>query len=209
MADDLVTGPKGRGRPRDPAVEKAILRATLARLVSDGYARMTIGDIAADAGVTRPTVYRRWADKHDLVVDALDFSLQQEQVEHPAGEIGQLPPEEALTEALRRIVPPGVRERGLGLIGNVMAEAKHNPGLLKLVQQHLIVPQLRVFVETLQCLQKQGHIRAGLNLDVIADLCLGSYFATYLRTGELDPALPDRVVGALWAMIAVGDAVSH
>jgi hypothetical protein len=29
--------------------------------------------IAADAGVTRPTLYRRWKNKLDLVVDALDY----------------------------------------------------------------------------------------------------------------------------------------
>lgn len=39
----------------------------------DGYSPMTIGDIVADANVTRPTLYRRWKNKLDLVVDALDY----------------------------------------------------------------------------------------------------------------------------------------
>ena len=57
------------GRPRDAALDEAIILATRERLVRDGYSRMTIGDIAADANVSRPTLYRRWATKFDLVVD--------------------------------------------------------------------------------------------------------------------------------------------
>jgi AcrR family transcriptional regulator len=36
----------------------------------------TIADIAADAGVSRPTTYRRWSDKLQLVSDALDHGLK-------------------------------------------------------------------------------------------------------------------------------------
>ncbi len=42
------------GRPRNPALDEAIILATRARLVQDGYSRMTLGDIAADAGVSLP-----------------------------------------------------------------------------------------------------------------------------------------------------------
>ncbi|WP_256966769.1 TetR/AcrR family transcriptional regulator [Streptomyces caniscabiei] len=57
---DAEVPPAAAGRPRDPAIEEAIIRATRRRLATDGYSSMTIGDIVADAGVTRPTVYRRW-----------------------------------------------------------------------------------------------------------------------------------------------------
>ena len=53
-------GPRPGGRPRDAALDEAIILATRARLVRDGYSQMTIGDIAADAKVSRPTLYRRW-----------------------------------------------------------------------------------------------------------------------------------------------------
>jgi AcrR family transcriptional regulator len=72
-----VTGETARGgRPRDPAIDEAIIVATRARLVRDGYSRMTLGDIAADAGVSRPTLYRRWGSKFELVTDALDYGFR-------------------------------------------------------------------------------------------------------------------------------------
>src|ERR1700753_3530457 len=66
------------GRPRDSALDEAIILATRERLVKGGYSRMTIGDIAADANVTRPTLYRRWKNKLGLVVDALDYGFRRQ-----------------------------------------------------------------------------------------------------------------------------------
>jgi AcrR family transcriptional regulator len=183
-------------------VEEAILRATVNRLVSDGYSRMTIGDIAADAGVTRPTVYRRWANKHDLVVGALDFNYQEERERKPVGPIEELPPVEALKKALRYADPLGPAARGASVIGNVLAEVKHNPGLLELVRRHAVAPRVRLLTDTLLRLHEQGALRPDLDLDVIADMMIGSYYASYIRTGDLDAGLPGRVVDVLWPLIA-------
>ena len=64
------------GRPRDAALDVAILEATRRHLVSRGYSQLTIAEVAADAGVSRPTIYRRWRTKFDLVSDALDYGLR-------------------------------------------------------------------------------------------------------------------------------------
>src|SRR5436309_15618478 len=99
-----TAGSRAGGRPRDPALDEAIILATRARLVRDGYSRMTIGDIAADAGVTRPTLYRRWGTKFDLVVDALDYGFRRQRDMYTL-DLSELGPREALTEAVRRLDP--------------------------------------------------------------------------------------------------------
>ena len=53
----------GRGRPRQPEMDDAILAVALEELGCHGYAGMTVADVARRAGVSKPTVYRRWADK--------------------------------------------------------------------------------------------------------------------------------------------------
>lgn len=64
--------PRGQaGRKRDPARTAVILDATLAVLAEQGYDRMTIDLVAARAGMARATVYRRWATKADLVLEAV------------------------------------------------------------------------------------------------------------------------------------------
>ena len=59
------------GRPRDSSVHARILASAAALVVRDGYARVTIEGIAAHAGVGKATIYRRWASKGTLVLEAI------------------------------------------------------------------------------------------------------------------------------------------
>jgi AcrR family transcriptional regulator len=60
-----------RGRPRDPAVGDAVLRATLELLEERGYEGLRIEEVAARAGTGLGAVYRRWKSKRELVVAAV------------------------------------------------------------------------------------------------------------------------------------------
>ncbi|WP_031518388.1 TetR/AcrR family transcriptional regulator [Streptomyces sp. NRRL F-5123] len=70
------------GRPRSAGLDRAILAATRAALAEVGWSRLTLGDVAARAGVAKTTVYRRWAGKNELAVDAV-AALFEEQLELP------------------------------------------------------------------------------------------------------------------------------
>ncbi|MDG9705940.1 TetR/AcrR family transcriptional regulator [Streptomyces sp. DH37] len=59
------------GRPRSAAADRAILDATRSALVELGWGRLTMGDVALRAGVAKTTLYRRWANKSEMVVDAV------------------------------------------------------------------------------------------------------------------------------------------
>ncbi|WP_133917213.1 TetR/AcrR family transcriptional regulator [Streptomyces sp. NBC_00582] len=65
------TGAVRTGRPRSAAADTAILAATRAALVELGWSKLTLGDVATRAGVAKTTLYRRWAGKNELVVDAV------------------------------------------------------------------------------------------------------------------------------------------
>src|ERR1700709_25162 len=61
-----------RGRPRDPQRREAILQAALALVAEIGYDRMTVEALAAGAGVSKPTIYRRWpGGKPEIMADAI------------------------------------------------------------------------------------------------------------------------------------------
>lgn len=59
------------GRPRNPAVDHAIARAVCQVLQERGYTALSFELVAASAGVSRPTLYRRASSKAALVVAAL------------------------------------------------------------------------------------------------------------------------------------------
>lgn len=63
--------PTTGGRPRDEAIDDAVLNAALNALARDGLAGLSVARVAAEAGTTRPAIYRRWPTKIDLAVAAV------------------------------------------------------------------------------------------------------------------------------------------
>src|SRR5580700_3381924 len=66
-----TTGALARGRRRDASRDDALRQATIELLAELGYDRLTIDAVAARARAGKATVYRRWANKAELVADAL------------------------------------------------------------------------------------------------------------------------------------------
>jgi AcrR family transcriptional regulator len=66
-----ITEEPVRGRPRDPSRDGVIIEASIDLLVRDGYDRLSMEGVAAAAGVGKATVYRRWSNKAELVIDAM------------------------------------------------------------------------------------------------------------------------------------------
>ncbi|RAY10779.1 TetR/AcrR family transcriptional regulator [Actinomadura craniellae] len=195
--------PRAGGRPRDPAIESAIIEAARNRLATDGYSQMTIGDIATDAGVTRPTLYRRWSNKYDLVIDALKYGLRMQRESYPAMDWDRLEPVEALKEAVRRLDPRYNNKAAMALHGNFMGEAEREPGLLEQLREHGVRPRCAELLTTLQALQERGAVRPDADLDIVVTMCFGSFFADYLRTGESPGAdFAERIVETVWPVIA-------
>ncbi|GGV11969.1 TetR/AcrR family transcriptional regulator [Streptomyces spectabilis] len=191
--------PHRGGRPRDPAVEEAILAAARHRLAADGYARMTLGGIAADAGVSRPTLYRRWPGKYELTVDTLHYGLSRRHESRLPLDLDTMTPLEAFAEAVRRLDPCDVDPCAMALHGTFMAEAEREPDLFALVREQGSKPRCEEFLRTLRRLQGTGAVRADADLDAAVTLCHGSYFGGYLRTGRHTPHdLADRIVALLW-----------
>lgn len=63
--------PSARGRAQDVSRDDLIIGAALELLGERGYNALTMTDVAARAGVSKATLYRRWTTKADLVADAV------------------------------------------------------------------------------------------------------------------------------------------
>jgi AcrR family transcriptional regulator len=205
MADLAETAePHARGgRPRNPSLDEAIIIATRQRLTDDGYSRMSLGDIAADAGVSRPTLYRRWPGKFELVMDALDWGFAAQQASYPTDPLGDMAPRDAFLEAMRRLDPCYFNPDAIILQGNFMAEARRAPELLAMVSERAVQPRVRLLETVLKQLIERGHVRADLDVGTVATLCFGSFFGAFLRNGEEVDGLAERVVATLWPLISI------
>jgi AcrR family transcriptional regulator len=61
-----------RGRPRDPGIDRSILRAARAVFAERGFTGATMEEIAGKARVGKDTLYRRWPSKERLAIDLVD-----------------------------------------------------------------------------------------------------------------------------------------
>lgn len=71
MVVQVAATPPPIGRPRDPAIESAILRATQDLIIEHGFAGMTVEAVVKAAGSGKAAVYRRWPTKTALVIAAV------------------------------------------------------------------------------------------------------------------------------------------
>jgi len=112
-----------RGRPRDAGRDLAILDAALRLLVEVGYDQLSIESVAAEAGVGKPTVYRRYAGKAALVAAA---------VEHRAASVPPAIRTGDLRQALLQTVgwlAEQIAEQEIGLLGALFAGMRSDPDL--------------------------------------------------------------------------------
>ncbi|MFC5833153.1 TetR/AcrR family transcriptional regulator [Nonomuraea insulae] len=63
------------GRRRGEALEHALLTAAWAELLEAGYPKLTMENVAARAGTSKPVIYRRWPTKAKLVMAALAHNV--------------------------------------------------------------------------------------------------------------------------------------
>nr|GLK41310.1 TetR family transcriptional regulator [Rhodococcus wratislaviensis] len=163
---------------------------------------MSMGDIASDAGVTRPTIYRRWPGKFELVVDALDYGFRAQRASYPGLELEKLPPFDAFVEAVRRVDPCYFNPDAMVLMGNFMGEKLRTPALLEIVREHAVEPRVNLVERVLQNLRDRKAVRADVDTHTVATLCFGAYYAAFLR-GDTDTAdLAHRVASTIWSGIA-------
>jgi AcrR family transcriptional regulator len=195
-----IAGSHAGGRPRDHTLDEAIILATRARLVRDGYSRMTIGDIAADAGVSRPTLYRRWNNKFELVTDALDYGFRKQRDLYDI-DISRLEPRKALVEAVRRLDPAYFNPDAMVLMGNFAGEVIRTPELFEILRKHAVEPRLALVENVLSQLQLRGAVSEDIDKHTIATMCFGSYFGAFYR-GDRREKIPEVVVAVVWSAIS-------
>lgn len=70
-------------RRRGAVLEEALLQAAWDELAENGYASFTMDAVVQRAGTSRPVLYRRWPDRHELVRAAVTHVLARNRLEMP------------------------------------------------------------------------------------------------------------------------------
>lgn len=135
MSSHAIATPSPRGRVDK---RRAMLDAALVVFAREGYTQATVDQIAAEAGVAKPTIYSHVGDKETLFrlalvetaarANAQTLALLRDFPTNPDDLHGEL------TEVAQRIVPCMVDERSTAVRRLVTAEAVRLPGLFEAVR---------------------------------------------------------------------------
>jgi AcrR family transcriptional regulator len=180
------------GRPRDSETERRILEAALGLLRREGYNRMSVDAVAAVAGVSKPTIYRRWASKEDLATAA----VRTLQLIEPPVNTGTCKAD--LVRTLENFSRSLLRPNGMSLIGTVLAEEAHTPDLIRLFRERIVTPRRHMLRSILERARASGEIQPDANLDCAVNMLVGAFYARYLANSNVPSTFPRDLVELLW-----------
>lgn len=163
-----------RGRPRDSALDKAILAAALELFVAKGISGTSVEGVAKLAGVGKPTVYRRWSSKELLVCDAIEAVVANGVGWPTHEEINAIGPRELIRRnidaAVRTASEPGFR----ALLAQVLGSAVTHPKLMQTYWDHYIAPRRELAIAMLERARAEGSVAADADLTVLVDMMVGA-----------------------------------
>ncbi len=197
-APDTATaeGPRRVGRPRSPALDRAIVEAAVHLLSTQGYARMSMDGVAARAGVSKATIYLRYAGKADLATAALAH-LRETGRPEVTGDLRA-----DLLAQLRQARRNAERVTVMALVGTCLTEERHTPELLRLFRERIMQPRRDIYRRLIDDAAADGRIAPVVDPDAVVDLISGAYQARYLAGDPFPDGWEERVVDA--AMAALG-----
>ena len=204
-APDPTTRPRSRraGRPRSAAVDAAILDAALGLLSAEGYARMSMDAVAARAGVSKATIYLRYAGKADLATAALAH-LRETGRPTPAGDLRG-----DLIAQLRQVRVNADRVSVMPLIGTCLTEEQHTPDLLRLFRERTVRPRRALYRAILDDARRTGALADDADLEPALDLLMGAYQSHYLSGEPFPERWEERIVDVILAALRAGPPVGE
>jgi AcrR family transcriptional regulator len=183
--------PKRRPGGRSARVRKAVLDAALTSLLTDGFERVSVAAIAAEAGVAESTVYRRWATKSSLVAAAIGELAASE---NPTPNTGSL--EQDLRVVLNQILAVIGRPEIERLVRALAALGDDVPGIAE-ARAEFFATRVAGMRDILDRAVARGEIREGADAVEVLETLVAPAYLRLLMTGlPLDRALARRAVRA-------------
>ena len=192
-----MTQPRPRiGRPRSAAASAhdAIISAVYDLLQTMSVQDLTIEGIARRAGGGKPTLYKWWGTKADIVLAMVNERVEPT-FDPPAG----LSLEASIKFKARRLV-----DAFKGFFGRVMAgliaEAQHSADLQTKINQAYILPRRAGTIADIRKAQSEGTFPPDIDPEIIVDQVFGSlYFHLLTNVHPLTHAYADQLVETVFS----------
>jgi AcrR family transcriptional regulator len=175
----VPTEPSLRGRPRDPKRREAILRAAIELTAEVGYDRMTVEAIASRAGVSKPTIYRRWpGGKPEIVAEAIRCKR---------AEAGELLDTGTLRGDLMAMLGAVIASLDARLAGGLLSHLQSSDELTDLFRNEVVADERRRYSVLLERARDRGEIDSHVT-PLFADIAGGPCWPANHSTRSSSPS---------------------
>ncbi len=170
--------PAGPGRPRDPHVDRAIIDSAVELLRDGGVEALSMESVANRAGVSRASVYRRYANR----VDLMEAVFQAASARKPD------PPDTGSTRTdlvqlvliFKKVL---LDEEGGGLLPAMISAARENPEVREALER-FSSSRRSPTVEVIHRGIERCEIRGDIEPELLADLLIGAVIYRVLVRNE-------------------------
>lgn len=163
-------------------------------LLDEGFVRMSIEAVAKVAGVGKPAIYRRFADKPALVAHVI--SRQLPTLEPP--DLGDARAE--LWQAVEQGLPADGPSY-VGLIGGLIAEQDRHPELIDAFRRSVLLPRRAIVRQIIERGQVRGEIQAGLDPEAALELMAGPFLARVFAGLDTGPKWRKAAFATWWEIL--------
>ena len=156
-----------RGRPRSSDVNNRILDATLALLAEVGVEKISMESIASKAEVGKSSIYRRWSNKDELIIDALE-RLKPDMNFSTQGKLNHV-----LFDLSRSFIEEMNNPLGKQMLSLLVSTLSSNSQISESYWEHHSLPKTKEISNLIQKYVEEEQIRNEVNLDTVSEFLVG------------------------------------
>jgi AcrR family transcriptional regulator len=176
------------GRPRNPKIQQAILKAAADLVLESGFRALSMDAIAGRAGVGRMTIYRRWPNKAAIIMDAFVARVDPNTLFLPVA---------TYLDSIRlqmRAMAKLFRGKDGALIRALLAEAQFDAELASALRERWTLPRRSMAIAYFEDGIKKGFLRADVDPNAMIDVLYAPiYYRLQMGTGSLSDAYIDEI----------------
>ena len=188
-------------RPRSKRAHDKVVDAAIELLAEHGIEGTSIDAIAAVSGVSKATIYKHWADKNALCLEAIGrvHGLDLERPSFASGDLLQ-----DITDFLSQRPPAKFSKQRERLMPHVVGYAARNPEFGKAWRSMVIDPSRAQLVDLVRRGVSQGYLPADLDVNLAIAMLMGPMMYTKIfgSCSSVPENLAESVAGAFWRAFA-------
>jgi AcrR family transcriptional regulator len=187
------------GRPRPPATDESILRATIELLTEGGTTAATVDAIASRSQCAKTTIYRRWPSRDALILQAFRVAVQATDEEIREAKHFEAASGSTIRSSSRNILRTVRNPLFQAAFPTIAQELLGGTSLGNRFRAEVFGPIRAALRTKLLEGMERGELRPGVNPDLIFDLVNGAMLYRALVGEPIDEDVADGLAELILA----------